>query len=116
MLFKDLKVGDTLYIKNRITWNKPIKKTIGKIEPFDADSARLDFYDENGAFLGTAMSNRSSSIGNVIFADFEGFKKFWIEFQKKNVEYIEAEMKKICEALEYARQDLTSANNIEDVD
>lgn len=118
MLFKDLKVGDTLYVKNPIHWAWPIKKTIDKIVPFGTDGTRIDFYAENDEFLGAAMLDRSQGIGigSMIFADFDTFKEYWINYHKKNIEQIEAEMKKICEKLEKARKDLAATNNMEDVD
>lgn len=118
MLFKDLKVGDTLYVKNPISWNKPVKKTIDKIVPFGTDGARLDFYAENDVFLGAAMPDLSQGIGigNMIFADFEAFKQYWNDYHKRNVERIEAKMKKICEELENACHNLAAVDNMVDED
>lgn len=115
MLFKDLEVGDTLYVNNPKQWNKPIKKTIGKIV---SNNERLDFYAENGDFLGAAMPDCSKGIGigNMIFADFESFKKYWVDYHKKNVEQIEAKMKKINEALENACHNLAAVDNMVDED
>lgn len=109
MLFKDLEVGDTLYVNNPKKWNEPIKESIGKIV---SNNERLDFYAENGDFLGAAMPDCSKGIGigSMIFADFEAFKKYWVDYHKKNVEQIEAKMKKINEALGNARHNLTMAN------
>lgn len=111
MLFKDLKVGDTIYVKNPIYWDKPIKKTIDKIVPF---GTRLDFYAENDVFLGAAMAFRSQGIGYAIFADFEAFKRYRIDYHKKNVEQIEVEIKKLTEALKIARLDLEKANSMKE--
>lgn len=118
MLFKDLKVGDTLYVKNPIHWAWPIKKTIDKIVPFGTDGTRLDFYAENDEFLGAAMPDRSQGIGigSMIFADFEAFKKYWVDYHTKNVEKIQKKMQKVVSELNRALDDLAKVSLMEEND
>ena len=115
MLFKDLKIGDTIYVSNPKQCDKPIKKTIGNIVP---DGIWLKFYTSEGEdiCIGDAIACRSVGFRSGIFADFDTFKEYWINYHKKNIEQIEDEMKKVSEKLEKARQDLVAANNIEDED
>lgn len=55
MLFKELKVGDIIYVKNPKQWNKPIKKPIGNIVP---DGIWIRFYTPEGEFIGDGIACR----------------------------------------------------------
>lgn len=113
MLFKDLKVGDTIYVKNPNQWEKPIKKTIGNIVP---DGIWLRFYTPEGEFIGEGIARRPVGFGSGIFSDFKSFKEYWINYQKKNINQLQAEVKKYYEALENACQDLATASLMEEKD
>lgn len=113
MLFKNLKVGDTIYVKNPKQWNKPIKKTIGNIVP---DGLWILFYTPEGEFIGDAIACRPLGNRSGIFADFDAFKQYWIDYQKKNVEQLQEDMTKVAESLENACLDLETANLMEDED
>ncbi|MCQ2209726.1 MAG: hypothetical protein MJZ34_05490 [Paludibacteraceae bacterium] len=113
MLFKDLKIGDTIYVKNPKQWDKPIKKTIGNILP---DAIWLKFYTTEGEFIGEGIANRTVGYGSGIFADFKSFKEYWINYQNKNINQLKAEVKKYYDALENACQDLATASLMEDED
>lgn len=111
MLFKDLKIGDTIYVKNPKQWDKPIKKTIGKIVP---DGIWLKFYTTEGEFIGDGIAKRSQCYSGGIFADFESFKKYWIIHHTKNAERLQAEKQKVIEALVSAVEDLAIAMHMEE--
>lgn len=111
MLFEDLEVGDTIYVKNPKQWDKPIKKTIGTIV---RDGIWLLFYTSENEFIGEGIADRPVGFGSGIFADFKAFKEYWINYHKKNVQHIEAEMKNHCETLENACQDLYIAYEMQD--
>lgn len=113
MKFKDLKVGDKLYVINPIYWPKPIKKTIDKI--FDEDGTRLEFYAKNDVFLGAAMPELSQSgIVNVIFADFAAFKQYLIDYKKNIIKNLNYEMGSLKQQIRLANADLETANEMQD--
>lgn len=114
MLFKDLKVGDTIYVNNPKQWNKPIKKTISKILSYGTDSLWIEFYDENGDYIGDALSNRAHGISSGLFADFDAFKKFWTDYYTQKVEQIQDERQEIINALVSAVNDLSIATHMEE--
>lgn len=115
MKFKDLKVGDTLYLANPNEWYKPIKKTISEIEPYN-NYGWLDFYTENEKYLGTVKAECSQGIKNGIFADFDAFKKNCIEYQKNIIRNINYEIDRLKEQLRLANDDLEIANELQDED
>jgi len=113
MKFKDLKVGDKLYVINPIYWPKPIKKTIDKI--FDEDGTRLEFYAKNDVFLGAAMPELSQSgIVNVIFADFAAFKQYLIDYKKNIIKNLNDEIDRLKEQISLANDDLEMVNEMQD--
>lgn len=112
MLFKDLKVGDTLYIRNPKEWYKPIKKIIERIE---TDGAELHFYDSEDKWIGHGRKNYFSE-SNVYFVNFEAFKKFSINYQKNGIKNIEYEIDRLKEKLSLANNDLEIANEMQDED
>lgn len=116
MLFKDLKVGDTIYVANPIHWARPIKKTIGKIVPFDTDGTGLEFYAENDVFLGAAKPNLSQGGIGSIFADFEAFKEYKINYHKNIIKNLNDEMDRLKEQIRLANNDLENANEMQDED
>lgn len=113
MVFKDLKVGDIIYVSDPKQWDKPIKKTIGRIVP---DELWVRFYTPEGDYIGEALQDRSKGSIYGIFADFNAFKEDLIEYHKQNVQRLEAEMKEICEELENACHFMAEALKIEDED
>lgn len=106
MLFKDLKVGDTIFVKNPKQWEKPIKKTIGNIVP---DGIWLRFYTADGELIGEAIAKRSQGFGSGIFADFDTFKKYWENYHMKNIKHLQHEMQTVAKALGSAVDDLATA-------
>lgn len=117
MKFKDLKVGDKLYVINPIYWHKPIKKTIDKIVPFGADGKQLAFFVENDGFLGAAMPELSQSgVGNVIFADFAAVKQYWIDSQKNIIKNLNDEIDRLKAQISLANDNLEMINEMQDED
>lgn len=113
MLFKDLKVGDIIYCKNPNQWNKPIKKTIGKIIP---DVIWIVFYTADGELIGAPRAKCSQDSRLGIFADFDAFKKYWTDYHTKRVERLQDEKQKVVEALASAVYDLATATHMEEED
>lgn len=112
MKFKELKVGDTLYIKNPKEWYKPIKKTIESIETEGAD---LHFYDVENKWIGHGRKNYSSESG-LYFVNFDAFKKFSINYQKNYIKSLNYEMESVKEQLRLANDNLEIANELQDED
>lgn len=111
MLFKDLKVGDIIYTRNPEQWNKPIKKTIGKIVP---DVIWIVFYTADGELIGAPRAKCSQDSRLGIFADFDAFKKYWVDYHIKRVERLQDEKQKVVEALVSAVDDLATASHMEE--
>ncbi|MCQ2124324.1 MAG: hypothetical protein MJZ25_09100 [Fibrobacter sp.] len=112
MKFKDLKVGDTLYIRNPKEWYKPIKKTIGSIEKHDPF---LDFYDNDDDWIGCGLKN-DSVYSERYFADFKAFKQFTINYRKKIFNDLNYEMHRLEQQIRLANADVEIANEMQDED
>lgn len=112
MKFKDLKVGDTLYIRNPKEWYKSIKKTIGSIEK---NGTFLDFYDNDDDLIGCGLKN-DSVYSERYFADFKAFKQFTINYRKKIISNLNYEMNRLKAQIRLANDDLEFANKMQDED
>lgn len=114
MKFKDLKVGDTLYIRNPKEWHKPIKKTIRYIENH---GSFLDFYDndEYGNCIGCGLKN-DSIYSERCFADFEAFKQFTINYRRNIIKNLKYEMGSLKQQISLANADLEFATKMQDED
>lgn len=113
MKFKDLKEGDTLYLENPNEWYKPIKKSIGNIVP---NGIWLLFYTTDGEFIGDAIAKSSHGFKSGIFADFDAFKQYSINYQKNIINNLIYEMDRIKEQINLANDDLEIANELQDED
>lgn len=116
MKFKDLKVGDIIYVENPDEWYKPIKKTIGNIVPEGVGVLRLLFYTPEGEFIGGGIETLSQSSISGIFADFDTFKQYSINYQKNIIKNINYEMESLKEQLRLANDDLEIANELQEED
>ncbi len=113
MKFKDLKVGDILYLSNPHEWYKPIKKIIGRIV---FDELWIRFYTSEGDLIGEALQDSSHGSISGIFADFDAFKRYSIDYQKNIIKNINYEMDRLKEQLRLANDDLEIANELQEED